>query len=130
MVAHQLGLFLESHHLLNDRQGAYHYGRSVEHILLYAVDTITQALDNGDSVCAAFLDLRKAFDSLDHCLLLQRLFDLGISGVELTWFSDYLTHRLQRVKCGLVELSFLIGVLFLVVFRKAVHLDHCCFLFM
>ena len=64
------------------------------------MDTITQALDNGDSVCAAFLDLKKAFDSLDHCLLLQRLFDLGISGVELTWFSDYLTHRLQRVKCG------------------------------
>ena len=64
------------------------------------MDTITQALDNGDSVCAAFLDLRKAFDSLDHCLLLQRLFDLGISGVELTWFSDYFTHRLQRVKCG------------------------------
>ena len=74
MVAHQLGLFLESHHLLNDLQGAYRHGRSAEHILLYAVDTITQALDNGDSVCAAFLDLKKAFDSLDHCLLLQRLF--------------------------------------------------------
>ena len=53
-----------------------------------------------DSVCAAFLDLRKAFDSLDHCLLLKRLFDLGISGIELTWFTDYLTQRLQRVKCG------------------------------
>ena len=50
---------------------------------------------NGDSVCAAFLDLRKAFDSLDHCLLLKRLFDLGVSGVELTWFTDYLTQRLQ-----------------------------------
>ena len=55
--------------MLNDLQGAYRHCRSVEHILLYAVDTITQALNNRDSVCAAFLDLRKAFDSLDHCLL-------------------------------------------------------------
>ena len=100
LVANQLGLFLESRHLLHDLQGAYRHGRSSEHILLYAVDTIIQALDNGDSVCAAFLDLRKAFDSLDHCLLLRRLFDLGVSGVELTWFTDYLTQRLQRVKCG------------------------------
>ena len=100
VVADQLGLFLESDHLLNDLRGAYCHSRSAEHIVLYAVDTITQALDNGDSVCVAFLDLRKAFDSLDHCLLLQRLFDLGISGVEPTWFTDYLTQRLQCVKCG------------------------------
>ena len=100
VVADHLGLFLESHHLLNDLQGAYHHGRSSEHILLYAVDTITQALDERDSVCAAFLDLRKAFDSLDHCLLLKQLLNLGVSGVELTWFTDYLTQRLQRVKCG------------------------------
>ena len=95
MVADQLGLFLESRHLLNDLQGAYHHCRSSEHILLYAVDTITQALDERDSVCAAFLDLRKAFDSLDHCLLLKWLFNLGVSGVELTWFTDYFTQRLQ-----------------------------------
>ena len=99
-IANQLSSFLENHHLLNDLQGAYRHGRSSEQILLYAVDTITQALDNGDSVCAAFLDLRKAFDSLDHCLLLQRLFDLGVTGVELNWFTDYLSQRMQRVKCG------------------------------
>ena len=87
-------------YIINDLQGAYCHGRSSEHILLYAVDTITQALDNGDSVCAAFLDLRKAFDSLDHCLLLQCLFDLGVSGVELKWFTDYLSQRRQRVKYG------------------------------
>ena len=91
VVADQLGLFLEGHHLLNDLQGAYRHGRSAELILLYAVDTITQALDDGDSVCAAFLDLRKAFDSLDHCLLLHCLFNLGISGPKLMWFTDYIS---------------------------------------
>ena len=70
-ISNQLGLFLENHHLFNDLQGAYRHGRSTDHILLYAVDTITQAFDVGNSVYAAFLDLRKAFDSLDHHVLLS-----------------------------------------------------------
>ena len=93
-ISTQLGSFLENHHLLNDLQGAYRHGRSTDHILLYAVDTITQALDVGNSVCAAFLDLRKAFDSLDHHVLLQRLLNLGVSGTELGWFTNYLSYRM------------------------------------
>ena len=62
IIASQLSLYLESHHLLNDLQGAYRHGRSAAQILLYAVDKIVQAVDSGNFVCAAFLDLRKAFD--------------------------------------------------------------------
>ena len=91
-ISNHLGSFLENHHLLNDLQGEYCHGRSTHHILLYAVDTITQALDAGNSVCAAFLDLRKAFDSLDHHVLLQHLLNLGVSGTELRWFTNYLSH--------------------------------------
>ena len=65
MIASQLNIFLEHHHLLHTHQGAYRHGRSADQILMYAVDTIVQAVDAGDCVCAAFLDLRKAFDSLD-----------------------------------------------------------------
>ena len=64
-----------------------------------AVDTIVNHMDKGDTVCAAFLDLRKAFDSLDHCILLHRLSDLGVSRVALRWFKNYLTDRHHRVKC-------------------------------
>ena len=91
-------MFLEHHNSLHDLQGAYRHGRSADQILMYAVDTIVQAVDGDNCVCAAFLDLRKAFDSLDHCILLQRLQKLGIMGVELKWFADYLTNRMQRVK--------------------------------
>ena len=42
--------------------------------------------------------MRKAFDSLDHCILLGRLQKLGVTGVELRWFTDYLSGRMQRVK--------------------------------
>ena len=50
---------------------AYRRGRSSEQILLFADDTIVRALDQGLVVCATFHDLRKAFDSLDHVILLN-----------------------------------------------------------
>ena len=57
-------------------------------------------LDSGGSSCIAFLDLRKAFDSLDHAVLLQRLYHLGVCGNEIAWFTSYLSDCKQRVKCG------------------------------
>ena len=68
------------HHLLHDLLGAYRHRRSADQVLLYVTDKIVQAFDAGKYVCAAFLDLCKAFDSLDHHLLLDCLFNLGVSG--------------------------------------------------
>ena len=73
IVATQLSMFLELNNLLHPHQGAYRCGKSTEDILLLAVDHIAVLLDKGSVVCAAFIDLRKAFDSLDHCLLLERI---------------------------------------------------------
>ena len=52
-------------------------------------------------MCAAFLDLRKAFDSLDHFILCHWLSDLGVSCATLCWFRNYLTdtYRCHHVKC-------------------------------
>ena len=50
-------------------QVPYRHGRLADHTLMYAVDTIAQAVDAGDHVCAAFLDLKKA---LEQCILLIR----------------------------------------------------------
>ena len=63
-----------------------------------AVDSIFHLLDKGEAVCAAFMDLRKAFDSLDHHILLQRLYDFNVSPAVLQWFKNYLNGRLHRVK--------------------------------
>ena len=64
--------------------------RSSDDILLYAVDSIIQELDKKHIVCCAFLDVRKAFDSLDHVILLQRLAALGVSHTSLKWFQNYI----------------------------------------
>ena len=68
--------------------------------MLLAVDHIVSSLDCGKVVCAAFLDLRKAYDSLDHCTLLRRIGELGIAKSVLKWFQNYLTDRTHRVKLG------------------------------
>ena len=64
-----------------------------------AVDIISNSIDSGNAVCVAFLYLKKAFDSLDHCILLQRLSEFGVSTAALGWFKNYLINRFHRVKC-------------------------------
>ena len=66
LIANRLSSYLESHDLFHDHQGPYHHDLPSEQILLFAVDTVVCALDQGLVVCAAFFDLRKAFDSLNH----------------------------------------------------------------
>ena len=94
--------------MFNSHQGAYRHGKCTEDILLVAVDAIVHHMDRGESVCAAFLDLRKAFDSLDHCVLLRQMLNLGVSTAALRWFQNYLSDRTHRVKCHLQYSSWLL----------------------
>ena len=82
LFASQLNGYCEDNQLLSPYQGAYRSGRSTEQILLFAVDTMMNASDHRQVVCAAFLDLRKAFDSLDHVTLLGCLSAMGVA----TWY--------------------------------------------
>jgi len=83
MIACQLSTYLEEYNLLHPYQGAYCCGKSTSDILLLAVDHIVQSVDVGRAICVSFLDMRKAFDLLDHCILLQRISDLGVSSKTL-----------------------------------------------
>ena len=89
---------IEVNKLLHPHQGAFRCGKSTEDILLVAVDSIVNSLDSGQSICAAFLDLRKAYDSLDHCILLQKLKELNVTSTVLKWFQNYLSRRIHHVK--------------------------------
>ena len=64
--------------------------------MLKTIDDWRIALDNGNFVGTVMIDLSKAFD-IDHSILLGKLSAYGVKGTELTWFTDYLRERRQRV---------------------------------
>lgn len=71
--------------------------RSTDSNLLLFNDFITQQLDNGDQVDAIYTDYSKAFDRIDHILLLKKLLAIGIRGDLFRWFSSYVENRSQAV---------------------------------
>ena len=73
---------------------------STELAALELTDRITTHLDNRKIPLALFLDLSKAYDTLDHSILLNKLKHYGIQGPALWWFSSYLTGRSQYVEFG------------------------------
>ena len=58
------------------------------------MDKLTKALDNGELVLGVFLDFSKAFDTVNHVILLQKLNHYGIRGCALKWLESYLLNRI------------------------------------
>jgi len=63
-------------------------------------DKITKAIEHNEYSRGIFLDLAKAFDTVDHNIVLTKLKHYGISGVAFDWFSSYLHNRSQQVVCN------------------------------
>ena len=63
--------------------------------MLSLTEKIREALDNGKFACGVFIDLQKAFDTVDHFILLKKLEHYGIKGIANDWFRSYLTDRTQ-----------------------------------
>ena len=58
---------------------------------------IQEACDNGQYVCGIYVDFKKAFDTVNHNILLDKLAHYGVRGIENNWFKTYLTNRKQHV---------------------------------
>ena len=88
--------FLKKKLLYNSQYG-FRTDHSTEQASLEFVDKISMDMDNGKIPIAFFLDLSKAFDTLDHAILLTKLQHYGICESALNWFRSYLTNRSQFV---------------------------------
>ena len=98
VVHTQLYDFLAREKLLSPYQCGFRKGHSTDLAVLSFTDSIRRSMDQGLLTGAVFIDLRKAFDTVDHDLLLEKLtMGYGVTGKELGWFRDYLTDRRQVV---------------------------------
>ena len=84
------------HNLLTVKQFGFRTKRSTSTALLDFIDTIVQNLDEGFVSGVIFLDLWKAFDTVDHCILLGKMLEMGVSQISFERFKSYLDNRQQR----------------------------------
>jgi hypothetical protein len=113
IVGDRLTSFLEENNLISNAQYGFRKKHSTLHPLVHFLNFVSNALDKKEHSIAIFCDLRKAFDTVDHCILLNKLNKMGVRGVELLWFQSYLSNRKQFVHINgsnSLLLNILIGV--------------------
>ncbi|CAH2106185.1 unnamed protein product [Euphydryas editha] len=96
IVVGQITKFLETHNILTDSQHGFRKGRSTVSALSSFAEYVNEALDSGEQLIAIFIDYKKAFDTLDHNILLQAMHECGIRGPTNNWFRSYLSNRKIR----------------------------------
>ncbi|KAG5898714.1 hypothetical protein JTB14_020908 [Gonioctena quinquepunctata] len=90
--------FCNNNNIFSKSQYGFLESRSTENAVFEIVNQINNCFQNQEKCITVFLDLAKAFDTVDHNILLQRLADIGVRCVALEIFEDYLTNRTQIVK--------------------------------
>ena len=99
-VHDQLYSYLSVNNLLNDRQSGFRKGHSTSTCLVDFLDNIYREVDEGGACGVLFLDLSKAFDTVDHEILLLKLRHLGLKTCAVSWFQSYLFNRQQVTRSG------------------------------
>ena len=82
---------------MSKSQYGFRSKHSTSHALLDFIDKVSKAIDDSKHTLGIFLDLSKAFDTIDHDILLYKLSYYGIRGTSLQWFRSYLSNRSQYV---------------------------------
>ena len=93
--------FLNNTKQIYNSQYGFRSNHSCENAITELISTIIKNLEDQKHTVALFLDLSKAFDTLEHDLLLQKLDKYGIRGMCLNWFKSYLNGHKMRAKCNM-----------------------------
>ena len=124
-ASNQLIVYLEKNNKLNASQHAYRKQHGTQTCLFQVINHVQKLMDEGKFVAIVSLDLSKAFDAINHEMLLKKLIKLGLSETALCWIKSYLSKRVQctrfsnftskdeEVKAGVPQGSILGPLLFI-----------------
>ena len=124
IIRNRLLSYLNRHQILYKNHCGFRKHHSTDLAIQTVVDSILEALDKKMSVIGVFMDLSKAFDTINHSILLYKLSHYGIHGAALDWFKSFLHKRQQMVEynnvmsekidvlCGVPQGSILGPILF------------------
>lgn len=100
VVHHQLNKYFEENNLLSEKQSGFRQQHSCESLLNLVVTQWKAEVANKNCIVAVFLDLKRAFETINRDILLDKLQRYGVKNKELLWFKSYLENRTQRTRCG------------------------------
>jgi len=98
VVSIQLKSYLEQHNLFDDKQHGFRSGRSVISAAVAFIESVIESVDKGKHTTGIFMDLSRAFDSVNHLILIEKLKNIGVSKTSLNWFTTFLVNRFQYVE--------------------------------
>ncbi|MCG7877652.1 MAG: reverse transcriptase family protein [Candidatus Thiodiazotropha endolucinida] len=106
-VNSHLMAFLNKYKLIHECQSGFRHKHSCNTALIKLIDQWMASIDQGDMIGSLFIDFRKAFDMVNHSLLIRKLALYKLNSVSLSWFESYLSSRAQTIKSdsGLSDFS-------------------------
>ena len=120
LMHNRLMKFLTGQKILYLKQFGFKKNFSTANPIINLIDSIKNAFDQNKFACGVFIDLKKAFDTVDHEILLKKLWHYGIRGIANDWFKSYLKNRMQFVSINSTPSDLLI-----LEFRKGQFLALC-----
>ena len=97
LMYNRLDLFLYKHEIFHKYQFGFRKNHATTNALTEVIDYIYKSLDEGNYVFGIYIDLKKAFNTVQHDILLSKLQHYGIRGIAFEWFRSYLAKRKQYV---------------------------------